>query len=165
MTRAVILSGRDIGLAQQATADVLLHLLHAADTDFATWAVLDTLASRGVDVPRAPLVAAIARRVGTGPSGVEQTVDDAEAAGLVRVVSPADGDPAGVLLELTPGGTARHRQLRSAVDQATDHFFADIPRNEQRAAQRVLAEVTIRAESWLRHHASPDAGAATEVAS
>lgn len=152
MTRAVILDGRDIGAAHRATAGVLLHLLADADTDFETWAVLETLARRGVAVPRAELVPTIARGAQASDSWIEKTVDDAEAAGLVRVTSPADGDPAGVALHLTLEGTARHRRLRSAVDHATDQLFADIPRSELRAAQRVLAEVTIRAESWLHAH-------------
>ena len=158
MTRAVIIDGRDIGLAQQATADVLHHVLTHAGTDFATWAVLDTLHRRGIAVPRAELVAAIARRQATPPGEVEATVDELEAAGLVQVVTPPDGDPAGVTLRPTTAGTRRHRELRAAVDHASDQLFADIPRSEQRAAQRVLATVTMRAEAWLRAQTAATSG-------
>jgi DNA-binding MarR family transcriptional regulator len=148
----VILNGRDIGAAHRATADVLLHLLAGAGTDFETWAVLETLASPGVAVPRSELVPAIARGAQASDSWIEKTIDDAEAAGLVLIESPHDGRPADVALRLTPEGTARHRELRSAVDNATDQLFAAIPHSELRAAQRVLAEVTIRADAWLRDH-------------
>jgi len=149
MTRAVILDGRDIGAAQRATAGVLLRLLADADTDVETWAVLETLARRGVAVPRSELVGTIARQVPAQPSSVERTVDDAEVAGHVRVLTPVGGAPAGVSLELTTAGARRYRDLRSVIDHATDQLFAAIPRSELRAAQRVLAEVTLRAESWL----------------
>ena len=156
MARTVILNGRDIGEAQRATTAVLLQILTSADTDFETWAVLNSLAERGVPVPREPLVELIAEGLGAGESWVEKTVDDAETAGLLRIESAADGEPAAVTLTLTPSGVAYHRELKAAVDQATDVLFADIPRSELRTAQRVLATVTTRATGWLRDASTDD---------
>lgn len=162
MTRTAILNGRDIGAAQQATEAVLMHLLHQAGTDFETWAVLDTLADAGGTTERAPLVELLARRARTDAARIEAIVDGVEAAGLVRVTSPtgSDGDPAAGLLVLTDAGRARHRPLRAAVTAASESLFAAIPHSEQRAAHRVLEEVTFRARAWVADHAPSPAPAA-----
>jgi DNA-binding MarR family transcriptional regulator len=116
--------------------------------------VLDTLATGASPPERSRLVPALAAALAARPARVEAVLDDAEAAGLVRVVSAPGGDIDGVRVELTNAGEAQHTTLRSAVDRAAAELCAGIPDHDLAAAHRVLEEVTRRADGWMQFWAA-----------
>jgi hypothetical protein len=145
----VILNGQDIGQAQRATSAVLDVVLAEHGTTFDGWVVLNALASGAFPPERARLVPRLAGTLATGPAAVEAMLDQAEAAGLARVVSASGGDPGAVRVELTAAGRAQHGTLRSAIDYVADELYSGIPDADLMAAHRVLVEVTWRADGWM----------------
>ena len=65
---------------------------------------------------------------GDRPAAVEAVLDDAQAAGLVRIVSAPGGDAGAVRIELTAAGEAQHDTLRSAIDLMAVELYATHPR-------------------------------------
>lgn len=64
------------------------------------------------------------------------------AAGLLETL-PGDGSQVG----LTSTGQTRHRQIRTAIEEATGRLFADLPAEDLATAGRVLAIITARANA------------------
>ena len=149
MADTVILSGQDIGQAQRATSAVFDVVLAEHGTTFDRWVVLNALAGGAFPPERARLVPGLAGALATGPAAVEATLDQAEAAGLARIVSAPGGDPGAVRVELTAAGRAQHGTLRSAIDSVADELYSGIPEADLTAAHRVLVEVTWRADGWM----------------
>jgi DNA-binding MarR family transcriptional regulator len=145
----VILNGQDIGQAQRATSAVLGVVLAEHGTTLDRWVVLNALATGAFPPERARLVPRLAGAHATGPAVVEAMLDQAEAAGLVRVVSAPGGDPGAVRVELTAAGRAQHGMLHSAIDQVARELYSGIPEADLAAAHRVLVEVTWRADGWM----------------
>ena len=145
-----ILDGQDIGQAQRATSAVLGTVLAEHGTTFDRWVVLDALATGAVPPERARFVPRLSAALATGLAAVEAMIDQAEAAGLVRIVSAPDGNPRAVRAELTSVGRARHETLRSAIDHVAGELYACIPEHDLAAAHRVLTEVTRRADGWMQ---------------
>ena len=145
----VILSGQDIGQAQRATSAIFGVVLAEFGTTFDEWVVLNALATGAFPPERAGLVPGLAGALATGPAAVEALLDQAEAAGLARIVSAPGGDPGAVRVELTAAGRVQHRTLRSALDLVADELYSGIPEADLAAAHRVLVEVTWRADGWL----------------
>ena len=149
MTDTVILNGQDIGQAQRATSAILGVVLAEHGTTFERWVGLNALATGAFPPERAKLVPGLAGAFATGPAAVEAMLDQAEATGLVRIVSALGGDPGAVRVELTAAGRAQHGTLRSALDLVADELYSGIPEADLAAAHRVLVEVTWRADGWL----------------
>ncbi len=150
MQDTVILDSRDIVQAQRATSAVLGVVLAEHDTTFDRWVVLDTLATRAFPPERARLLPGLAAALATGPATVEAVLDDAQAAGLVRIVSAPGGDAGAVRVELTAAGEAQHSTLRSAIGFVAAELCAGIPERELAITHHVLAEVTRRADGWMQ---------------
>jgi DNA-binding MarR family transcriptional regulator len=150
MHDAVILDGQDIVRAQRATSAILGVVLADHDTTFDRWAVLDALAAGTFPPERTRLLPGLAAALATGPAAVEAVLDDAEADGLVRVVSAPGGDPGAARIELSAAGEARHRTLRSAIVLVAAELYMGIPERDLATAYYVLAEVTRRAEGWMQ---------------
>lgn len=150
MKHTDILSGQDIGQAQRATSAVLGVVLAEHGTTFDRWVVLNALATGVLPPERSRLVPELTAAVATGSAEVEAVLDDAEAAGLVRIVSaPGGGDAVAVRVELTAAGVAQHRTLRSEMELVADELYAGISERDLAAAHHVLAEVTRRADGWM----------------
>ena len=149
MADIVILDGQDIGQAHRATSAILGVVLAEHGTTFDRWVVLNALATGAFPPERARLVPGLAGALATGPTAVEAMLDQAEAAGLARIVSAPGGDPGAVRVELTAAGRAQHGTLRSAIDHVADELHSGIPEADLAAAHRVLAEVTLRADGWM----------------
>lgn len=149
MADTVILNGHDIGQAQRATSAVLGVVLTEHGTTFDRWVVLNALATGAFPPGRARLVPGLAGALATGPAAIEALLDQAEAAGLVRIVSAPGGDPGAVRVELTAAGRAQHGTLRSDIDHMTEELYSGIPDADLAAAHRVLVEVTWRADGWM----------------
>jgi DNA-binding MarR family transcriptional regulator len=128
----VILNVQDIGQAQRATSAVLGAVLAEHSTTFDRWVVLNALATGAVPPERARFLPALSAALATAPAAVEVTIDQAEEAGLVRIVSGPGGETGAVRAELTPAGRARHETLRSAIDQVAGELYAGIPRARPR---------------------------------
>jgi DNA-binding MarR family transcriptional regulator len=143
-----MLDGQDIGEAQRATSAILAIVLAEHGTTGEEWAVLNALGTWASPPERARLVAALAGVLATRPSAVEAAIDDAEAAGVVRMISPHGPDPSAVRVELTAVGCALHGLLREAIDHMARELYSGIPEADLAAAHRVLAEVTLRADGW-----------------
>lgn len=150
MQATVILDSQDIVQAQRATSAVVDVVLAEHGTTFDRWVVLDTLATGAVPSERARFVPGLAAALATGPVAVEDMLDQAEEAGLVRIVSAPDGDPGAVRAELTQAGRAQHETLRSAIDFVTAELDAGIPAHDLATVHHVLAEVTRRADGWMQ---------------
>jgi DNA-binding MarR family transcriptional regulator len=146
----VILSGQDIGQAQRATSALLGTVLAEHGTTFDRWVVLNALATRAFPPERARLIPGLAGALATGPAAVEAMLDQAEAAGEVRIVSAPGGDPGAVRVELTAAGRTQHGTLRSAIDHVAEELYSGIPDADLAATRRVLAEVTWRADGWTK---------------
>jgi DNA-binding MarR family transcriptional regulator len=146
----VILDSQDIGQAQRATSAILGTVLAEHGTTFDRWVVLDALATGAVPPERARFVPRLSAALATGPAAVEAVIDQAEAAGLVRIVSAPGGDPGAVRAELTPAGWAQHATLRSEIDHVAGELYAGISEHDLAAAHRVLTELTRRADGWMR---------------
>ena len=144
----VMLDGQDIGQAQRATSAILAIVLAEHGTTGEEWAMLDVLGTRASSPERARLVAALAGMLATRPAAVEAAIDDAEAAGVVRMISPQGPDPGAVRVELTAVGHALHGLLREAIDHMARELYSGIPEADLAATRRVLAEVTVRADGW-----------------
>jgi DNA-binding MarR family transcriptional regulator len=145
----VILNGQDIGQAQRATSAVFDVVLAEHGTTFDGWVVLNALATGAFPPEGARLVPRLAAALATGPAAVEAMLDQAEAAGLVRIVSAPGGEPGAIRVELTAAGRAQHDTLRSAIDYVADELYSGIPEADLTAAHRVLVEVTWRADGWM----------------
>jgi DNA-binding MarR family transcriptional regulator len=52
-------------------------------------------------------------------------------------------------VRLTDLGQARHRQIRSAIDEITERLYGDLPADDLATAGRVLATITARANAEL----------------
>ena len=150
MTDTVILDGQDIGKAQRATSAIFGAVLAGHGTTFDRWVLLDALAAGACAPERAKLVPGLAGALATGSAAVEATIDQAEAAGLVGIVSAPGGDPGTVRVELTTAGRAHHGTLRSDIDHAAKELYSGIPEADLAAAHRVLIEVTWRADGWMK---------------
>jgi hypothetical protein len=150
MQVTALLNGHDIGQAQRATSALLGTVLAEHGTSFARWVLLNALATGAFPPERARLVPGLAAALATGPDAVEALLDQAEVAGLARIISAPGGDPGAIQVELTAAGLTQHRTLRSAIDQVADELYAGIPEHDLAAAHRVLAEVTRRADGWLQ---------------
>ena len=148
MSDTVMLDGQDIGQAQRATSAILAIVLAEHDTTGEEWAVLDALGTRASPPERARLVAALAGASATRTAAVEAVIDDAEAAGLVRITGAPGCDPDAVQVELTAVGRALHGLLREAIDHMARELYSGIPEADLAATHRVLAEVTLRADGW-----------------
>jgi DNA-binding MarR family transcriptional regulator len=146
----IILNGQDTGQPQRATSAVLDVVPAEHGTTFDRWVVLNALATGAFPPERARLVPGLAGALATGPAAVEAMLDQAEATGLVRIVSALGGDPGAVRVELTAAGRAQHGTLRSAIDHVTEALYSGIPEADLAAAHRVLAEVTWRADGWMK---------------
>ena len=149
MADTVILNDQDIAQAQRATAAVLDVVLAEHGTTSDRWVVLDALATGALPPERASLVPGLAGALATGPAAVEAVLDQAEAAGLLRIVSAPGGDPGAVRVELTAPGGALQSTLRSAIDHVAEELYSGIPKADLAAAHRVLTEVTWRADGWM----------------
>jgi hypothetical protein len=146
MEDTVILSGREMVQAQWATSAVLGVVLAEHGATFDRWVVLDTLATGAVPPERARFVPGLAAALATGPAAVEVIIDEADEAGLVRIVSAPGGDPGAVRAELTPAGRVQHETLhealRSAIALVAAELDAGIPDPGLATAHRMLAEVS-----------------------
>ncbi len=149
MADTLILDGRDIGRAQRATSAIFGAVLAEHGTTFDQWVVLDALATGAFPPERARLVPGLAGALPTGPAAVEALLDQAEAAGLARIVSAPGGDPDAFRVELTAAGRVQHGMLRSAIGYVADELYSGIPEADLAAAHRVLVEVTWRADGWM----------------
>jgi DNA-binding MarR family transcriptional regulator len=143
-----MLDGQDIGQAHRATSAILGVVLAEHGTTLDEWVVVKALATGASPPGRARLVPALASALATGPAAVEAVIDDAEVAGLVRIVSAPGGDPDAVRVELTAVGGALHAFLGEAIDHMARELYSGIPEADLAAAHRVLAEVTLRADGW-----------------
>lgn len=152
-TVTVTVTSQDMLQAQRATSAVLGVVLAEQGTTFDRWVVLDTLATGAVPPGRARFVPALAAALATEPAAVEVLIDQAEEAGLVRIVSAPSGDPGAVRAELTPAGQAHHdtlhATLRGAIDLVAAELDAGIPEHGIAAAHPVPAGVTRRADGPL----------------
>jgi DNA-binding MarR family transcriptional regulator len=149
MEDTVILNSQDIVQAQRATSAVLGVVLAEHDTTSDRWVVLDTLATRAFPPERARLLPGLAAALATGPAAVEAVLDNAQAAGLVRIVSAPGGDAGAVRIGLTAAGEAQHGTVKSAIDLAAE-LYAGIPARDLATTHLVLAEVTRRADGWMQ---------------
>ena len=149
MADTVILNGQDIGQAERATSALLGVVLAEHGTTFDRWVVLNALATGAVPPERARLVPGLAGALATGPAGVEALLDEAEAAGLVRIVSAPGGDPGAVRVELAAAGRAQYGTLRSDIDRMAEELCSGIPEADLAAAHRVLVELKWRADGWM----------------
>ncbi|HEY6415510.1 MAG TPA: hypothetical protein VIX41_04710, partial [Acidimicrobiales bacterium] len=122
-----ILDGQDIGQAQRATSAVLGTVLAGHCTSADRWVLLNALATEAFPPEQARLVPGLAAALATEPAAVEAMLDQAEVAGLARIVSAPGGDPGALRVELTAAGVTQHRTLRSAIDQVADELYAGIP--------------------------------------
>ncbi len=150
MADTVILDGQDIGQAQRATSAIFGVVLAEHGTSFDRWVVLNALATGAFPPERARLVPRLAGALATGQAAVEAMLDQAEAAGLARIVSAPGGDPGAVRVELTAAGRAQHGTLRSDIDHVAKELCSGIPEADLVAAHRVLVEVTWRADGWTK---------------
>jgi DNA-binding MarR family transcriptional regulator len=149
MQDTVIFNSQDIVQAHRATSAILSAVLAELDTTFDLWVVLDTMSTGAFPPERARLLPGLAAALATGPAAVEAVLDDAQAAGLVRIVSAPGGDARAVRIELTAAGEAQHDTLRSAIDLMAVELYAGIPERDLATAHHVLAEVTHRADGWM----------------
>jgi DNA-binding MarR family transcriptional regulator len=150
MQATVILTSLDIVQAQRATSALFGVVLAEHDTTFDQWVVLDTLATGRFPPERAQLLPGLTGTLTTAPAAVEAVLDDAQAAGLVRVVSAPGGEAGAVRIELTAAGDAQHGTLLEAIDLVATELYAGIPERDLATAHHVLAEVTRRADGWMQ---------------
>jgi DNA-binding MarR family transcriptional regulator len=150
MEDTFILGSQDIVEARRATSSLFRVVLAEHDTTFDQWVVLDTLATGRFPPERAQLLPGLTAALTTAPAVVEDVLDDAEAAGLVRIVSARGGEAGAVRIELTAAGEARHGALRSAIVLVVAELCAGIPERDVTTAHHVLTEVTRRADGWAQ---------------
>jgi DNA-binding MarR family transcriptional regulator len=105
----IILNFQEIGQAQRATSAIFGAVLAEHGTTIDQLVVLYALATGSFPPKRARLVPELAGALATGPTEVEALLDQAEAAGLARIVSAPDGRRRQV--ELTSAGRAQHGTL------------------------------------------------------
>jgi DNA-binding MarR family transcriptional regulator len=129
MEDRVILNSRDAVRSQRDTSVVLGVVLAEHGTTFDRWVVLNALATGAVPPHRSRLLPSLAAALATGPAAVEAMIDQAEEAGLVRIVSAPSGHPGAIRAELTPAGRAQHQTLhqilRATIDLAAAYHVLE----------------------------------------
>jgi hypothetical protein len=115
------LFGQQLGAAQLATRALLDRLLAEQGTDFAHWAILNTLGSGAA-----------------GPPLDADALADLTAAGRVTA-TPA----------LTPAGEERYRELRTTIVGLSARVIADVPPDDLETARRVLVAIADTANALV----------------
>jgi hypothetical protein len=145
----MVLNGRTLGEAQQATSAALDHLLADLGITFDGWVVLSAVAADAVPAEVDLLVPALSAVLDTTEEMVQVMVDEAVSGNHVRVVPAPSGDSGQVRVELTTEGEVLHERVRAAIGQLALDLSARIPRHDLETAGRVLLQVTREARAWL----------------
>lgn len=137
-----LLNPQVIGQTESALGALLGPVLTEARTSFEQWVVLAVTAD-GSPVGHAQLVARIvdARKFTAGD--VEGAIAGLAAAGALTVAAGK--------VALTAAGQDLHRRIRARIQAVTSGLF-DFPAEDLATAGRVLATITVRANSFLDDH-------------
>jgi len=138
------LSTQVIGQTESALGAILDPLLARAGTTFNQWLVLAVTAASGTATTRAQLITRITSARKIDDSAVLAAINELIDASLLETL-PGDGSQVG----LTSTGQARHRQIRTAVEEVTGRLFADLPAEDLATSGRVLSIITARANAEL----------------
>lgn len=133
------LFGQTLGLAQQALGVLARKALADAGTDFDTWLTLNMLAQNHDPHDARAVIALVATALPRPVAEVEALVSSLAASGLVY----RSGDHG---INLTPGGTLKHAELRSVLQDVSRTALSAVEPAELDTARRVLEAVTLRAK-------------------
>jgi len=129
--------GRILGETARAAQRVHLQVLTREGTDFESWVAFTLLAENEPALPKATLIADLARRLDIERAASESVVYRLESAGHVR----ARVDGATELRELTPTGKTYLLRVRAAVNQVTQRLTGHLDREDVDTAMNVLRAV------------------------
>jgi MarR family transcriptional regulator for hemolysin len=133
--------GYQVNLAARATRALLDARLAEQGITFATWVVLNVLATRGAQIQR-DLAGSVDVE---GPTMVRR-LDQLEAAGLVTR-GPVPGDRRATRISLTSEGQALYQRIRDAVRETEADLLAALDPQEVATTRRVLRQVVERARA------------------
>jgi hypothetical protein len=138
------LNGQVIGQAEHATRAVLDRLLARTGTTFHHWVALNLIAVNDEAIDRDQLIARMTGALKIDAAAVLTTIGELTASKLLEAL-PSEGSH----IRLTGAGKARHRLIRTAIDELTARLYGDLPADDLATAGRVLTVITARANAEL----------------
>ncbi len=141
--------GRELNLAAQAMRSMLDAGLEQANTNFATWRVLQALSTTDHVIQRelAHLLEV------EGPTLVRR-LDQLEAAHLVTR-TPSPSDRRATVISLTPQGEALFQRVRSSMAKMESTLLADLAPQDVTATLRVLRHLIEKSRSTKLSASAP----------
>jgi DNA-binding MarR family transcriptional regulator len=133
--------GHSVALAQQALTGALTAVVVAEGSSAEEWFALNTIAMRGPQTPGETIRHELRVAPRATAAGVDATLAELAAAGLVAV----DGEGSGEVLALTSEGTAHHARLATAVRGLTAAMIEGLDPEALAVTSALLATVTERA--------------------
>jgi MarR family transcriptional regulator, transcriptional regulator for hemolysin len=126
------LLGRELNLAAQAMRAMLDAGLEQANTNFATWRVLQALSTADQVIQRE-----LAQTLEIEGPTLVRRLDQLEAAHLVTR-TPSATDRRATIISLTPQGEALFQRVRTAMAKMESTLLADLPPSDVATTLRVL---------------------------
>jgi hypothetical protein len=125
---------------------------------FHQWVALTLTTAAGGTIDRDQLLSRM-----TSALKVDHATAQTAIAELTATKLLADQPGEAARVGLTDTGQARHRQLRTAIDQLTARLYGDLPAEDLATAGRVLGVLTTRANAELAGTvANPSADSTTD---
>jgi DNA-binding MarR family transcriptional regulator len=134
-----ILTPQIVGQAENAHLPVLARILARTGTTKNQWVALSLATAAGGTIAHDQLAARITDGLKIDNATVLQAIIELIAAGMLAKL-PDDQSR----VRLTDVGQARHREIRSAVDEIIGRVYGDISADDLTTAGRVLALITTR---------------------
>jgi hypothetical protein len=158
MATTPTLNPQVIGQAERALGALMDRVLATTGGTFHQWVALTLTTAAGGTIDRDQLLSRM-----TGALKTDDATALAAIAELTATKLLADQPGQGARVGLTDTGQARHRQLRSAIDQLTARLYGDLPAEDLATAGRVLGVITGRANTELAGAvANPSAASSTD---
>ena len=136
--------GQVLALAHRAITVPLTAALSKAGTTTATWYVMRIIALRGPAVDRAALEHELGQASDVNSASTGAVLDQLASDGVVSIDAGADGTRQ---VALTSHGEAMFAELRETVAGVTAELLSPVDPTELETTQRVLRQVTDRAEA------------------
>jgi DNA-binding MarR family transcriptional regulator len=143
-TTTTTLNPQVIGQAERALGALMDRVLAATGGTFHQWVALTLTTAAGGTIDRDQLLSRM-----TGALKVDHATAQAVIAELTAAQLLEDQPGEAARVRLTDTGQARHRQLRTAIDQLTARLYGDLPADDLATSGRVLGVITARANAEL----------------
>jgi hypothetical protein len=158
MATTPTLNSQVIGQTERALGALMHRVLATTGGTFHQWVALTLTTAAGGTIDRDQLLSRM-----TGALKIDDATALAAIAELTATKLLEDRPGQGARVGLTDTGQARHRQLRTAIDQLTARLYGDLPAEDLATAGRVLGVITARANTELAGTvANPSAGSSTD---